>query len=1005
MGQSQPQQKHSYHGLNARTASALLLLALLACYLAPAQGQPYKYEDLVVQTDNLRIYYNFAEQDYVIEHMVRCFENSLAFHKEFFDYTPSEEVTVYFNDNDDYGYAGATALPNNWMTLGIEPFEYVYDTCPTNERMNWVMSHELVHVTASDQATAADKFFRKLFFGKVNPTDGDPISIFYSYLTSPRRYAPRWFHEGIAVFMETWMAGGIGRALTGYDEMTFRAMVRDGSHFYDIVGLESEGTAKDFQIGQNSYLYGTRFFSYLAYKFGPEKAVQWAKRDEGSAGYFTSRFKQLYGVPLDEEWSRWIEFEQTWQRANLDSIRQYPLTPYRVLACRPLGSVSREFFDAATRTLYVAINYPGDFAQIAAINIDTGVIRKICEVATPALYYVTSLAYDESTGILFFTTHNSRSWRDVNAVDIRTGNTQVLLKNIRTGNLAFNRADKSLWGIQHDNGQSSIVRFPYPYVDGERLMTLKYGKDMYDIDVSPDGKYLTGALSEISGRVQLVRVETEGLVSGDVAYEVLWEFASNSPADFVFSDDGRFLFGTSYYTGVSNVWRYDFEAQQMDIISNCETGFFRPLPVSASDGSVDSVITFMYTGQGFVPVMIPNQPIYDVNAVKYLGQAVVEKHPIVREWVLGSPLEIEPDSLITYRGSYSPPRSLRVSAAYPIAEGYKDYVSYGMRFDLLDPVMLNALEFNVSYTPTERLPKDERFHFRFNYQYIYWTLTGSYNKADFYDFFGPTKVSRKGQSLALKYNRYVTYEKPTTLEYTLGVTGNWGLERLPDYQNIATSFDRFYTAFANLNYKNVRKTIGSVEPEKGTTWELAAEDTYLQEKHYPRLYANFDYGMLLPVDHSSLWLRTSTGYSPGAREEPSANFYFGGFGNNWVDHADADRYRAYYSFPGVELNDIGGTNYGKMTLEWTLPPVRFQRLGVPVLYCNWTRLALFSSGILTNFDSDEHRRKVANIGAQVNFKLVLFSSLDSTLSLGYAMAAEEGRSLSDEFMVSLKILK
>ena len=50
----------------------------------------------------------------------------------------------------------------------------------------------------------------------------------------------------------------------GYDEMVFRAMVNDNSYFYDIVGLESEGTTIDFQIGVNSYLYGTRFVCYLA---------------------------------------------------------------------------------------------------------------------------------------------------------------------------------------------------------------------------------------------------------------------------------------------------------------------------------------------------------------------------------------------------------------------------------------------------------------------------------------------------------------------------------------------------------------------------------------------------------------------------------------------------------------------------------------------------------------------------------------------------------------------
>ena len=67
----------------------------------------------------------------------------------------------------------------------------------------------------------------------------------------------------------------------------------------------------------------------------------------------------------------------------------------------------------------------------------------------------------------------------------------------------------------------------------------------------------------------------------------------------------------------------------------------------------------------------------------------------------------------------------------------------------------------------------------------------------------------------------------------------------------------------------------------------------------------------------------SVGYSYGERNNPYANFYFGGFGNNWVDYLHEKRYREYYSFPGVELNWVGGTNYAKILLEWCLPQSDF----------------------------------------------------------------------------------
>ncbi len=132
------------------------------------------------------------------------------------------------------------------------------------------MNHELVHVATMDQAARRDRFFRRLFGGKVTPVHEQPESILYFFLTTPRVAAPRWYHEGIAVFVDTWMAGGLGRAQSGYDEMVFRSMVRDGTPFYDPLGLVSEGTKIDFQVEVNSYLYGTRFMTWLARRYSPE---------------------------------------------------------------------------------------------------------------------------------------------------------------------------------------------------------------------------------------------------------------------------------------------------------------------------------------------------------------------------------------------------------------------------------------------------------------------------------------------------------------------------------------------------------------------------------------------------------------------------------------------------------------------------------------------------------------------------------------------------------------
>ncbi|HEY3055882.1 MAG TPA: hypothetical protein VGK31_08130 [Thermoanaerobaculia bacterium] len=955
-------------------------VALLTAMAAAAQ------ELRTRRTRDLDLIYYDKAHEYLTYHLARSFENSLAFHEKLFDYTPSEPVVILMQDFGDYGHGGTSTVPWNYISIGIEPFDYVYETMPANERMNWLMHHELVHVVATDKGADTDLLFRRLFHGKVAPIKENPLSMIYSYMTSPRWYSPRWYHEGIAVFLETWMAGGVGRVLGGYDEMAFRTMVLENDYFYDVVGLESEGMTIDFQVGQNSYLYGTRFVTYLASEYGPEKVIAWFNRTHGSRRYFKSQFERVFGVPLDQEWRRWIVKEHEWQQQNLERIRRYGVTPEKRITNETLGSISRTFYDREQNVLYAAINRPAHVAQIVSIDAGSGKITPLAEVDVPALYFVTSLAYDGKDRKIFFTTDNTRGWRDLNELDLRSGRRRELLKNCRVGDIVVNPADQSIWAIQHHNGLSSLVRIPRPYRAWQNLLTLEYGRDIFDLDISPDGKTLSASMIEVSGDQRLVAFDISSR-----QFRTLHTFENNGPENFVFSPDGRYLYGTSYYTGVSNIFRYDFQTQRMEALTNVETGLFRPIPISA-----DTMIAYRYTSQGFSPVVIPIQPREDISAINYLGQQVVERYPIVKSWNAGSPARVNLDEVTTYAGPYSPVLQTRLGSFYPIVEGYKDTVAAGMRFNFSDPLGLNAVDVTAAVSSGA-----EKMHGKAGWEHVPWKLRLSYNATDFYDLFGPTKTSRKGHSAALSYHQYIVYDRPKTIDYTITGAYYGGLDTLPEYQNIAAPFREYATLRGGLDYKDLRKTIGAVDFERGHDWSVAASASTVHSDFFPRVYATYERGFLLPLEHSSLWLRGAGGKSWGDRTNVFANFYFGGFGNNWIDWREVRRYRDYYSFPGLDLNEAGGNEFAKGSVEWTLPPVRFRRVGVPSLYANWARLAVFSSALTTR---GEVRENVHDAGAQVDLSLVMFSNLESMFSAGYATAFAKG-DRSNEIMVSLKLLR
>jgi hypothetical protein len=234
----------------------------------------------------------------------------------------------------------------------------------------------------------------------------------------------------------------------------------------------------------------------------------------------------------------------------------------------------------------------------------------------------------------------------------------------------------------------------------------------------------------------------------------------------------------------------------------------------------------------------------------------------------------------------------------------------------------------------------------------------------------------------------------------MNLAGYSGLDRLPDYQNVVATHSRFLSGSAGLRYSDLEKSLGAIEDERGVAWNVSTRMNYTFPKAFPRLLAGYDRGFLLPIRNSSLWIRSSAGKAFGDANDPFANFYFGGFGNNWIDKGEFNRYREYYSFPGVHLNQLGANNFVKSMAEWNLPPVRFRSLGSTMFYCNWARMSLFTGALAANLDRP---RGYVDAGAQIDFRLVFFTYAKSTFSTGFAAARDRAGHTGTELMFSLKI--
>ncbi|MGC4083893.1 MAG: hypothetical protein QM736_17725 [Vicinamibacterales bacterium] len=506
--------------------------------------------------------------------------------------------------------------------------------------------------------------------------------------------------------------------------------------------------------------------------------------------------------------------------------------------------------------------------------------------------------------------------------------------------------------------------------------------------------------ARINGRQTLRTLDVATLLRGDAVATRTFELGTAVPSNFTFSPDGRYVYGSAYYTGVSNIFRIELATGQMQALTNSETGFFQPTVMA--DGSL---IVFRYTGRGFVPARIASVTVLeDITPISLLGHETVEKRPVLKAWKADSPADAHVTSIGSPR-PYRPLARLERESIYPAVEGYKNTVSLGAHLRFSDPVGLNNLAITAGYSPFTRLPDEERLHVRAEYARYDWTIRAALNDTDFYNLFGPTKSSRKGYSLSLGHTNLLLYDEPRrmTLEVRGQLSGD--LDRLPEFQNVAVDVTRLVTATTTLTYTNLRRSLGAVDDEAGMQWSVSGRGDYVNDTTYARVRGTWDVGVPLPAGHTSLWFRGAGGLSPQPASAPFANFYFGGFGNNYVDSRDEKQYRAYSAFPGAAINEIGGRNFVKGTVELNLPPLRFSHVGTPGFYASWLRPALFASGLETNLDARSLRRRVTSAGGRIDLRLTALSTMDITFSVGGAMLFERGVDPRRQIMASLTLLR
>ena len=949
------------------------------------------------ESEHFKIIYRDAHS-HLVNHLLSSAENSLAQLQKLFNYQPDEKIIINTYDVSDYGFGATTTIPENYIRLEIEPLEPGYEIVPYSERLQWLMSHELVHIIVNDMSSDFESSVRSVT-GKVNPDKNQPLTTFYSLLTNHNRYTPRWYQEAIAVFIETWFSGGYGRILGSFDEMYFRSLVNDDIKFPGVSEIENITSHESILLENILYLYGARFIAHLANKYGVQKIYDWfsLKPDEFYPG-LESKFEKIYDRDFNEAWENFISDEKEFQNSNISLIKKFPLTNFQKLSNKPFGWVTHTTYDSKNNSLIFGYHRKGKLAEIQKFNLDTKESDCITTLPTPSLVQVASVAYDESYNKLFYTTNNNQLYRDVWEYDLNNDKEKLLFKDSRIGQLTISQTTHELWGIQHLSGKAILVRSKYPYTEVQSLSVFNVGDEFSDLSINRKGNLLAAMLHRSSGQQSIIVSDITVMEKGN-PFQFKTISSSGSPENPAWSVDGKFLYWNAYTNGVSNIYRYDLTTEEIIPLTNTVNGFFKPIEVSA-----DSMIAMEFNLDGFIPVKFAIRKVDKLLAINYFGQKILDKSPELYDLNLKPGSEVFDKNRFNKEKSYSSISDLSVKTFIPTISGFQTRVVLSLFTQINDPLLNHDLIFEVGISPFKETTDDIKFHLRLKYSYRQKFILGiEQNAPDFFDLFNTRKRGMLGARYSVGYNHYWIFDNPLKIKQTTELALYRGIKLINDNTTEVNQPD-FAILKSELEIRDLRKTIGSIDWESGDLFKFSALG-YGSNPDDPQfsgqLMGEWDKYFIFLIPHNVLHVKAATGYHIVNDNVPETMFFFGGFGNRQIENEPVKQFEKMFRFPGVPIYSLSSDKFLKVMIENSFSPIRIPNLSFGSIDFKNINLSIFSQSLISDSPDID---KIINFGAQINILLEHWYNLESTISTGFAKAW--WRSGNDtEWFISWKLLK
>ena len=519
------------------------------------------------------------------------------------------------------------------------------------------------------------------------------------------------------------------------------------------------------------------------------------------------------------------------------------------------------------------------------------------------------------------------------------------MKDARIGDLAFNRADRSLWGIRHLNGlcDAGAHRAAVHAMEAGAHVPLRHGR------LRPRRlarrHALVASFGEINGRQDVRVLRVGGLLAGDVD---AGRRSSTSAPSVPTTSSSRPTAGTSTAAPTTPASRTSSGTSSRPEARGGDQRRDRLLP-ARSRSAATTLIVFRYTGQGFVPTRIAARPLEDVSPITFLGERSSRSTRSSKPWNVGSPAS---DPLRRDARRRRACTAWRRSAPRVVlsrsCRATRTRRPSAARSNLSDPLQLNrAQPHRVVLARHGDLPASERAA---PARATTSATTGAASGAERRRLLRPVRADEARPQGLLRgrsgHKTSLVYDEPRQLDLDLSGTSPATSTACPSTRTWRWTSTSSIGRSATLSFTDVRNSLGDVDDEKGTRWSATCAGAGASTARRARgSAATYDRGLAAAASgHSSVWFRSAAGFSPRDRERAVRELLLRRLRQQLRRPRRREALPRVRGFPGAASNEIGGRNFVKSTIEWNLPPWRFRRAGTPGFYATWLRPAVFVGG-------------------------------------------------------------